>query len=304
MIEVARVGWGMQPGKGRLSMTAVKTFIAARRRLEMECSADKTLPIAYWIAFGPHGPRAQAPPGEGTKVFVYTILGVVAAGALFGFTRYFAGPPPRTMNKEWQEATDEYMKVSMPYPSQLLPVCRSSAPLGQRPIHKHAHEHPTDTLYHRRRTRSNQSALSATSKAVQRPRSKAPRLHQSGHRRRCCILNSCRAVIASSTHVPFVRRTSNFFAFDCRPGEGKREGRRGRPVTYTFRAAFCQCIKERSWQEKSKLNIECELFIFQLSSTICRLSLTQACRGTFYGNEERCPCGSSPRLLPSGKRTA
>ncbi|GIZ36961.1 hypothetical protein CKM354_000042600 [Cercospora kikuchii] len=65
---------------------------------------------AYWIAFGPHGPRAQAPPGENTKVFAYTIVGVLAAGALFGFTRYFAREKPRTLNKEWQEASNEYFK--------------------------------------------------------------------------------------------------------------------------------------------------------------------------------------------------
>ncbi|KAI5367899.1 Putative cytochrome c oxidase subunit IV family [Septoria linicola] len=65
---------------------------------------------AYWIAFGPHGPRAQTPPGENTKVFAYTIVGVLAAGALFAFTRYFAREKPRTLNKEWQEASNEYFK--------------------------------------------------------------------------------------------------------------------------------------------------------------------------------------------------
>lgn len=68
---------------------------------------------AYWIAFGPHGPRAQAPPGENTKVFLYTIIGVLAAGGVFGFTRYFARGTPHTMNKEWQEATNEYLRVSI-----------------------------------------------------------------------------------------------------------------------------------------------------------------------------------------------
>jgi hypothetical protein len=78
---------------------------------DLEHGADKILLTAYWIAFGPHGPRAQTPPGEGTKVFLYTMVGVAAAGVIFGVTRYFARPPPRSMNKEWQLATDEYMKV-------------------------------------------------------------------------------------------------------------------------------------------------------------------------------------------------
>lgn len=66
---------------------------------------------AYWVAFGPHGPRAEAPPGEGKRVAIGTALGVLASVALFAFVRMFAGPPPSTMTKEWQEATDEYLKA-------------------------------------------------------------------------------------------------------------------------------------------------------------------------------------------------
>lgn len=69
---------------------------------------------AYWIAFGPHGPRSEAAPGENWKVFRYTMYGVVASGLLFYFTRVFAGPQPKTMSREWQEASNEYMKVSFP----------------------------------------------------------------------------------------------------------------------------------------------------------------------------------------------
>ncbi|KAF2155852.1 cytochrome c oxidase subunit IV [Myriangium duriaei CBS 260.36] len=65
---------------------------------------------AYWIAFGPHGPRAQTPPGENAKVFAYTLIGCGAAAVLFLTTRYFARPPPKTMNKEYQEQSDEYLK--------------------------------------------------------------------------------------------------------------------------------------------------------------------------------------------------
>lgn len=67
--------------------------------------------IAYYIAFGAHGPRALPPPGENTKVFIYTLVGVLAAGALFVGTRSFARGSPRTMTKEWQEASNEYFKV-------------------------------------------------------------------------------------------------------------------------------------------------------------------------------------------------
>lgn len=66
---------------------------------------------AWWIAFGPHGPRAEDPPGEWTKIMWYTTIGVAVSAALFFGIHAFARPPPRTMTKEWQEATNEYLKV-------------------------------------------------------------------------------------------------------------------------------------------------------------------------------------------------
>ncbi|KAI1615345.1 cytochrome c oxidase subunit IV [Exophiala viscosa] len=65
---------------------------------------------AWWIAFGPHGPRAADPPGEWTRVWLYTAVGVAISVALFMTIHAFARPPPRTMTKEWQEATNEYLK--------------------------------------------------------------------------------------------------------------------------------------------------------------------------------------------------
>ncbi|KAF2280342.1 mitochondrial cytochrome c oxidase-like protein subunit V [Westerdykella ornata] len=67
---------------------------------------------AYYIAFGPHGPRRPAPPDEGRKVFFITAGVIGASLALFAVIRMFANPArPRTMTKEWQEATEEYMKA-------------------------------------------------------------------------------------------------------------------------------------------------------------------------------------------------
>ncbi|EXJ91511.1 cytochrome c oxidase subunit 4 [Capronia epimyces CBS 606.96] len=65
---------------------------------------------AWWIAFGPHGPRAETPPGEWTKVWLYTAAGVGISAVLFLLLQTSARPPPRTMTKEWQEATNEYLK--------------------------------------------------------------------------------------------------------------------------------------------------------------------------------------------------
>jgi len=65
---------------------------------------------AYWIAFGPHGPRAGTPPGEGLRVFYGVLLGLGATTVIFGLIRALAGPAPATMTKEYQEATNEYLK--------------------------------------------------------------------------------------------------------------------------------------------------------------------------------------------------
>jgi cytochrome c oxidase subunit 4 len=66
---------------------------------------------AYFVAFGPHGPRRPPPPDEGRKVLFITLGCIFTAFAVFGTTRMFASPiRPRTMTKEWQEASEEYLK--------------------------------------------------------------------------------------------------------------------------------------------------------------------------------------------------
>lgn len=71
---------------------------------------------AYWIAFGPHGPRAEPPAGEGRKVALYTTVAVGVSFIIFASMRMFANPAPHTMTREWQEASNEYLKVRS-YPS-------------------------------------------------------------------------------------------------------------------------------------------------------------------------------------------
>jgi len=66
---------------------------------------------AYFIAFGNYGPRATLhPPGFQTQVFLKVTGLIGVAAAIFLLIRSFAPPPPHTMTKEWQEATNERMK--------------------------------------------------------------------------------------------------------------------------------------------------------------------------------------------------
>ncbi|KAH7907964.1 COX4, subunit IV of cytochrome c oxidase [Hygrophoropsis aurantiaca] len=88
--------------------------LTVHRQLEDLQKKDwKTLSIdekkaAYYVAFGPHGPRAPvSPPGEGIKVFFGTMGLIGVAGILFMVSRAMAPPPPKTITKEWEEASNE-----------------------------------------------------------------------------------------------------------------------------------------------------------------------------------------------------
>ncbi|PNP50047.1 hypothetical protein THARTR1_09232 [Trichoderma harzianum] len=67
--------------------------------------------IAYWIAFGPHGPRTVDAPGTGARVAWGVAVGLAASLALFAGIRVAAKPSPYTMTKEYQEASNEFLKA-------------------------------------------------------------------------------------------------------------------------------------------------------------------------------------------------
>ncbi|KAI0137175.1 cytochrome c oxidase polypeptide V [Xylariales sp. AK1849] len=98
--------------EGMPSTEQAELWMALRDRMK-ENWAELTVQekkAAYWIAFGPHGPRAQPPADEGRKVALYTLIGIGVSFAIFATVRMFAKPPPSTMNKEYQEASNEYLK--------------------------------------------------------------------------------------------------------------------------------------------------------------------------------------------------
>jgi cytochrome c oxidase subunit 4 len=88
-------------------------------KLQNICSPTLTCETAYWIAFGPHGPRAIDPPGEGWRVAGLTTVLVGIGCVMMYLIHMQAKPAPKTMSLEWQEASNEYLKVS-----RLMPCFR------------------------------------------------------------------------------------------------------------------------------------------------------------------------------------
>merc|ERR1712093_507115 len=105
----------------------IDLWMALRDRMKVNW-AELTLQekkAAYYIAFGAH---AQAPPNEGWKVFGYVCAGIGATFVLFAGIRGFAKGSPSTMNKEYQEATNEYLKAQNSEPISGISSEGSSGP--------------------------------------------------------------------------------------------------------------------------------------------------------------------------------
>lgn len=64
------------------------------------------------MSFGPHGPRKpKYDEHSHWATFKTTSLIVLASCVTFAIIRLFAREPPKTMTKEWQEMSNEYLKV-------------------------------------------------------------------------------------------------------------------------------------------------------------------------------------------------
>jgi len=66
---------------------------------------------AYYIAFGSYGPRESLfKSGHATKVLVGVSGAVVISAGFFALTKKAVTEKPHTINKEWEEATNEKMR--------------------------------------------------------------------------------------------------------------------------------------------------------------------------------------------------
>ncbi|CAA7271104.1 unnamed protein product [Cyclocybe aegerita] len=79
---------------------------------------------AYYVAFGPHGPRAPtSQPGDNMKILLSTLGLVGVSAVLYYVLQAYSNPLPKTMTKEWQEASNERAKEMKlnPLSAHLLP---------------------------------------------------------------------------------------------------------------------------------------------------------------------------------------
>ncbi|KAG2019637.1 hypothetical protein CC2G_005057 [Coprinopsis cinerea AmutBmut pab1-1] len=66
---------------------------------------------AYYVAFGPHGPRAPTHKSGDTAKILLGVAALLGVSLTVNFAvRSSAPPPPKSMSTEWQEASNERAK--------------------------------------------------------------------------------------------------------------------------------------------------------------------------------------------------
>lgn len=91
--------------------TALIDELKARMELPWQELTTAEKKAAYYISFGEWGPRKPLyAPGDKNKIFWGTVAGLAAGVGLFAVIRSFAPAPPETMEREWQDKADEYLK--------------------------------------------------------------------------------------------------------------------------------------------------------------------------------------------------
>lgn len=91
--------------------TALIDELKARMELPWQQLTSEEKKAAYYISFGEWGPRRPLhAPGDTSKVIWGTVAGLLAGVGLFGSYRMFAQPGPATLDRSWQDKSDEYLK--------------------------------------------------------------------------------------------------------------------------------------------------------------------------------------------------
>ena len=85
--------------------------LTERQKLPWKDLTTTEKQAAWYISYGAWGPRKPVlEKGDGVFIAKGVILGLAAALATFAFFRQFAGEDVKSMNREWQLKSDEYLK--------------------------------------------------------------------------------------------------------------------------------------------------------------------------------------------------
>lgn len=85
--------------------------LQSRQKLPWSQLTNTEKQAAWYISYGAWGPRKPVlEKGDGVFIAKGVILGLVVSLATFATLRSFAGEDVKSMNKEWQLKSDEYLK--------------------------------------------------------------------------------------------------------------------------------------------------------------------------------------------------
>ncbi|CAH6720337.1 cytochrome c oxidase subunit 5A, mitochondrial [[Candida] jaroonii] len=91
--------------------TALIDELKTRMELPWKELTSEEKKAAYYISFGEWGPRKPLKTETQKKQVFWGVIGGLAAGVgLFAGIRSLGQPGPETLNRSWQEKSDEYLK--------------------------------------------------------------------------------------------------------------------------------------------------------------------------------------------------
>ncbi|KAK9378547.1 uncharacterized protein V2V93DRAFT_375947 [Kockiozyma suomiensis] len=106
--------WESLPVEEQVDLT-VKIW--ERQKLSWSELTQDEKRASFYISYGPWGPRKPMhEPYDNYKILGGTIIGLAASVAAFAFARSFGGPEPVSLNRQWQEATDERFNTGLVEP--------------------------------------------------------------------------------------------------------------------------------------------------------------------------------------------
>jgi len=87
------------------------TALAERQKADWHELTPLEKKASWYISYGEWGPRRPIhAKGDGQRIFVGTLLGVLAAATLFFGGRSILPDQPKTMSAEWQQAATEELE--------------------------------------------------------------------------------------------------------------------------------------------------------------------------------------------------